>query len=297
MLTQLDQILDRARKRKTRRIAVAAAADLPVLKALKAAANEGVAEPVLIGDRDKIIELAARIGFSLEKYELINVTDAAEAAMKAVAVIKSGDAEILMKGMVATAPFLKAILDKEKGLRKRSVLSHLAVFQTSYYHKLLGATDAAMNIAPTLEEKISIIENAVEVFHLLGIPNPKVAALGPVEVVNEKIPSTVDAANLKKMNLDGRINGCLIDGPFAVDNAVSSEAAHHKGIVSEVAGDADILLAPGLDAGNILYKTMMFLSDGRSAAIITGASAPVVLTSRADSEESKLYSIALAAAL
>lgn len=297
MLTSLDQIVDLARKGKKARIAVAAAADFPVLKALKAASELGIAEPLLIGDADKIREISASLSYSITAFDLIDVPDPAEASYRAVEQIRAGNAGILMKGMVSTAPLLKAVLDKNKGLRKREVLSHFAVFQTSYYHKLLGVTDAAMNISPSPEEKAAIIENACEVMHCLGVKLPKVAVIGPLELVNEKIQSTVDAALLKEMNLKGKIRNCIVDGPFAIDNAVSAEAAKHKGIKSEVAGDADILLAPDLDAGNILYKTMIFLSDGRSAAIITGASVPIVLTSRADSEESKLYSIALAAAL
>ena len=297
MLKSLDQIVDLARKGKKARIAVAAAADLPVLKALKAASELGIAEPLLIGDADKIREMSAVLSFSITAFELIDVPDPAEASLKAVEQIRAGNAGILMKGMVSTAPLLKAVLEKNIGLRKREVLSHFALFQTSHYHKLLGVTDAAMNISPNAEEKAAIIENACEVMQSLGVKLPKVAVIGPLELVNEKIQSTVDAALLKKMNTKGKIRNCLVDGPFAIDNAVSAEAVEHKGIKSEVAGDADILLAPDLDAGNILYKTMIFLSDGRSAAIITGASVPIVLTSRADSEESKLYSIALASAL
>jgi len=293
----LDKLVESAKGVRGKRVAVAAAADLPVLRALQMAVRAGFAEPVLIGEAEKIKQLAEEIGFDISGFELINMINPAEAAIKAVSVVKSGDARILMKGLVATAPLLKAVLDKEHGLRKREVLSHFALVQTVYYHKLLGITDAAMNILPGVEEKADIIQNAVEVFHALGNMNPKVAVVGPLEVVNEKIKSTADAPLLKEMAKNGRITGCMVDGPFAIDNAVSAEAARHKGITSEVAGDADILLAPGLDAGNILYKSLMFLSDGRSAAIITGAMAPIVLTSRADSEESKLYSLALASLL
>jgi phosphate butyryltransferase len=189
------------------------------------------------------------------------------------------------------------VLDKEEGLKKRETLSHFALFQTSFYPKLIGVTDAAMNIDPQLNEKISIIENAAEVFHAFGNTKPRVAIIGPVEVVNPKIQSTLDAAIITQMYRRNQITSCVVDGPLALDNAISPEAAKQKKIDSEVAGEADILIAPDLNSGNILYKTMIFLSDAKSAAVILGAKVPIVLTSRADSEESKLYSIALAAAI
>jgi phosphate butyryltransferase len=202
-----------------------------------------------------------------------------------------------MKGLVSTAPLLKAVLNKEEGLRKGNTLSHFALIESPNYHKLFGVTDAAMNIAPEFHEKVDILNNAVDVFHGLGKENPKVAVLGPLEVVNPKIDSTAHAAMLAKMNNRGQIKNCLVDGPFAVDNAVSKEAAEHKGIYSEVAGDADILMTPELNSGNILYKTLMFMGGCTSAAVIMGAKVPVVLTSRADTEKSKMMSIALAAAM
>jgi phosphate butyryltransferase len=202
-----------------------------------------------------------------------------------------------MKGLVSTAPLLKAVLDKDKGLRKNELLSHAAVFEVPSYHKLITITDAAMNVEPNLEEKAGIIENAVEMLHRIGVKEPKVGVLAPIEKVNPKIQSTVDAGDLKTLNKEGRIKSCRVDGPFAMDIAVSREAALHKGIRSEVAGDVDILLAPDLNSGNILYKTLIFLADSISAAVVMGASAPIVLTSRADSEQSKRMSIALAAVL
>jgi phosphate butyryltransferase len=202
-----------------------------------------------------------------------------------------------MKGLVPTAPFLKAILQKETGIKKRDVLSHFALFELSGYHKLLGVTDAAMNINPDLDEKVSIIRNAIEVYQRLGISEPKVAVIGPLEVVNPKIESTLHAAMLTLMNKRNQITGCKIDGPLALDNAISKEAAELKGIDSEVAGDADIIVTPDLNSGNILYKSLIFLAGGTSAAIIMGADSPVVLTSRADSELSKFMSIVLAAAM
>ncbi|MFC2104620.1 phosphate acyltransferase, partial [Bacteroidota bacterium] len=195
------------------------------------------------------------------------------------------------------APLLKAVLDKENGLTKGSTLSHFALIESPYYHKLIGITDAGMNIMPNFNEKVHIINNAVEVFHRLGVKNPKVAIVGPLEVVNPKIESTAHAAMLTVMNRRGQIQGCIVDGPFAVDNAVSKKAAEHKGIVSDVAGDADIMVAPELNSGNMLYKTLMFMGGCTSASVIMGAKVPIVLTSRADEEKSKMMSIALAAAM
>ncbi len=293
----LDEIREKARQRETRKIVVAAAEDLPVLKAVMQAVILDIVTPILVGNSLKIKELAKTIEFDLSSVDIIDERDPARSCIRAVELIREGSADILMKGLVQTAPLLLAILDKEKGLRNRSTLSHLAIFQTRYYHKLLGVTDAAMNISPDINEKVNIIHNAAEVFNALGVPEPKIAVLGPLETVNEKILSTTDAAILTQMNRRGQITGCIVDGPLALDNAISADAAKHKGILSGVAGDADILLAPDLNSGNILYKSMSFLSDGISAAIVTGATAPVVLTSRADTEESKLYSIALAAAI
>ncbi len=296
-LKTLDQIVELAAKRSTRKIAVAAADDEHVLKAIKKASEMKLINPLLVGDESKICSLSASIGLHLEDVDIINEPDPVKACITAVQEIRQGKADILMKGMVATAPLLKAVLNKEEGLRKRDNLSHFALFQTSFYHKLIGVTDAAMNIQPELNEKKAIIENAAEVFHSFDISNPKVAIIGPVEVVNPKISSTLDAANLTQMNRRKQIKSCIIDGPLAIDNAVSKEAAEQKGIESEVAGDADILVAHDLNSGNILYKTMIFLSDAKSAAVILGAKVPIVLTSRADSEETKLYSIALAASI
>jgi len=296
-LKELDQIIKIAAAHKPKRIAVAAAADIHVLKAVKRAFDMKLVVPLLIGKKSHILTLSASIGFNLDSLRVIDEPDPVKACSTAVKEIREGRAEILMKGMVATAPLLKAVLNKEEGLRKRDILSHFALFQTSFYPKLIAVTDAAMNIAPELNEKIAIIENAAEVFHSFGNKKPKVAVLGPLEVINSKIQSTVDAAALTQMYRRNQITSCIIDGPLAIDNAVSPLAAKQKNIHSEVAGNADILLTPDLNSGNILYKSMIFLSDARSAAVILGAQVPVVLTSRADSEETKLFSIALAAVI
>lgn len=296
-LTSLDELIPIAKSKPKRRVAVCAAFDEPVLSAVYQAFLAGFIQPILIGNASGIRSICTKNNYNISSFEIIDESEPLFCAKTAVSLIKQGNADILMKGNIPTALLLRAVLDKEQGLRNRDLLSHFALIQTQYYHKLIGITDAGMNISPNLKEKITIIENAVDVFHNLGISLPKVAVLGPLETVNEKIASTVDASELKELQRAHVIKDCLIDGPLALDNAVSKEAAEHKGITSEVAGDADILLVPDLNSGNILYKSIMFLSDGVSAAIITGATVPIVLTSRADSEQSKLYSLALASVL
>jgi phosphate butyryltransferase len=297
MLKSLSTLLELAKQKGKCRIAVAAAADRHVLDALMMAKNEGLAEPILLGEKSVIENIAKDIGFDISDVQLIDIADPFKASIEAVAQIKNGKADILMKGLVGTGPMLKAVLDKESGLRKGATLSHVALFETQFYHKLLGVTDAAMNVAPEFDEKVSLVLNAIEVFHKLGLKEPKVAIVGAVETVNPKMEATVHAAMLVQMNRRKQIKGCIIDGPLALDNAVSAESAHHKGIVSDVAGDVDLIITPEINSGNILYKSMNFLGGATTAAVIMGARVPIVLTSRADSEKSKLMSIALAAAI
>jgi phosphate butyryltransferase len=211
--------------------------------------------------------------------------------------VRSGEAQMLMKGLVSTGTFLKGILNKEFGLRDRPLLSHVAVFEAADPERLVIFTDVAMNIAPDLAQKVQILENAVDLAHRLGIERPKVAVIAAVETVNAEMPATLEAAALAKMADRGQIKGCLVDGPLALDNALSVEAARHKGIVSPVAGVADVLLLPDIEAGNVLSKMIGLVAKCPLAAVIVGASAPVVLTSRADSDETKFNSIALAAAI
>lgn len=293
----LSQLLNVARSRPQRRLVVAAAEDKSVLQAVWEARNEKIVAPVLVGDSAKIREILRQLGGSADDWEIVHEPDASAAASRSVGLIREGKGEILMKGYLPTAVLLKAVLHKENGIRESSMLSHVTLFEIPSYQKLLGLSDAAINIQPTVEEKAEIIRNAVKVFHRLGVEKPLVAVLGPVETVNPKIESTVHAAMLAVMQVRKQIPGCIIDGPLAMDNAISAEAARHKHIESPVAGNADILIAPDLDAANILYKSLIFFGGAVSAAIITGARVPVVLTSRADSERSKLLSIALAAAL
>lgn len=297
MLKSLTTLLEIAKQKGVCRIAVAAAADKHVLDAIMMAKQEGFAKPLLVGEKSAIEKIAAELGFNLDGITIIDIADPYKASVEAVALIRSGKADILMKGLVGTGPMLKAVLDKETGLRKGATLSHVALFETQFYHKLIGVTDAAMNVAPEFDEKVSMVQNAVEVFHKLGINEPKVAIVCAVETVNPKMEATVHAAMLTQMNRRKQIKGCIIDGPLALDNAVSAESAHHKGIVSEVSGDVDLLVTPEINSGNVLYKSLNFLGGATTAAVIMGAKVPIVLTSRADSEKSKLMSIALAAAI
>jgi len=297
MITKLSELVDMAKAKRKRRIAVAAAGDRDVLEALKNAESQGIVEPVLVGIKLKIQEICKEIGYNCDKLEIIDVEDRFEASLVASQLIRDGKAEILMKGMVSTGQLLKAVLDREHGLRSGSILSHVAIFDSPYYHKLLGITDAAMNVSPSFEDKIGLINNAVEVFHLLGEPNPKVAVVGAVETVNQRMESTMHAATLSMMNKRQQIRGCIIDGPLALDNAVSKKAAQIKNIESDVAGDVDIIMAPDINGANFLYKALNFLGGAQTAAVIMGAKVPIVLTSRADSEKCKFLSISLAAAI
>jgi phosphate butyryltransferase len=296
-LKSLEKLVDLARKKGTKKLVVAVAEDDDVLSAVSKAKENGFIEPLLIGDKNHIREAAKKAGFDISAIEIIHEPVPANACSVAAHMIAERKAKILMKGMVSTYILMKAFLDKELGLTKGNLLSHVALFESPYYHKLICVTDAAMNIAPDVNEKVIIIQNAVELYHALGISMPKVGILAAVETVNPKMEATIHAAIFKAMNQRHQITGCVIDGPFALDNAVSAEAALHKNIISDVAGDADILVAPDINSGNILYKSLNFLGGAVTAAIITGGAVPVVLTSRADSEKSKFLSIALAAAL
>lgn len=276
-----------------KKIAVAFAQDEDVLLALKAAVNEKICIPILVGDKEKIIEISKEINFDLNNIEIIDEKDGALACSKAVALVSSGKADIVMKGLIDTSIILKAVLNKEIGLRTGNVLSHAAVFSVDTYHKFFIVTDAAMSIAPNADEKRQIIENTVKLSKALGAKVPKVAVICAKEKVNPKMLATLDAQELVEMQKDGKISGCIVEGPYALDNAISKEAAELKGIKGEVAGDADILLMPNIEAGNVFYKALTYLANADNAGIILGAKAPIVLTSRADSDKAKLNSIAL----
>ncbi len=296
-IQSLNSMVDVALKKGSRKLAVAVAQDEDVLKALCNAAEKQLITPILVGDKGEILAASKKAGVTISGFELVQEPDKNLACVKAVKLVKEGQADILMKGLVPTGQLVRAILDKENGLLQGGLLSHLAFFESPYYHKILCITDAALNINPDLEEKVAIVRNAVNTLHRLGIANPLVAILAPLETVNPKMEATVHAAMLTQMQKRGQIDGCEIDGPLALDNAVSSEAARHKGLVSAVAGNADVLVAPDLNTGNVLYKSLNFLGGAVCAAIVAGAGAPVVLTSRADQDRSKFLSIALAVSM
>lgn len=294
----LSELVQRAKERGRCTVAVAAAEDEDVLISLYHAMQEGFVAPLLIGDSEKISASAQRAGISTEGMEVLdNREGAAVSAQIAVAKVREGHAGMLMKGHVGTADLLKAVLDKEKGLNTGGLLSHVAFFETPYYHKVFGLTDAAMNIAPDLEGKRQILLNAVEICHRLGITNPKVAVAAAVEKVNPKMEATLHAAALKEMNRKGELPGCVVHGPFAIDIAFNRESALLKGIGGEVAGNADLILSPDIEAGNMFYKALNFLGGAVSAALVTGTTVPIVLTSRSDSDRSKLLSLALGAVI
>lgn len=293
MIRNFQDVMKIAKERGPKIVSVACAEDVEVLVAVNEAKKEGIADAILVGDQEKIKAIALEQNIDLEQFQVIDIKDATEASRKAVELVSSGKAHMVMKGLVDTSVILKAVLDAEIGLRTGNVLSHVAVFDVKGYDRMFLVTDAAMNIAPDLETKIQITENAVQVAHALDIEEPKVAVICAKEKANPKMPDTMDAAALQEMNEKGEIKGCLVGGPFALDNAVSVEAAKHKGIHHPVAGYADILLAPDIEAGNVLYKSMVFFAGAKNAGVIVGAKAPIVLTSRADSDEAKLYSIAL----
>lgn len=295
MVKRLDELIELAKVKVKKTLSVAVAQDNVVLKAVVEAVRLQIVDAILVGDEEKIREIAAKENLSLENIRIVNEKNIVNAAAKAVELVTNGEAHFIMKGMLGTSDLLRAVLNKEAGLRGKGLLSHVMVYDIPTYHKLLFITDGGMVTYPELKDKIEIINNAVEVAHALQIDIPKVAPVCAVEVVNSSMQATLDAAALSLMNKRGQIKGCLIDGPLGLDNAISKEAAEHKGIISEVAGDSDILLVPNIEAGNFLGKSLTYFAKAESAGIIVGAKCPVVLVSRADSAKSKLYSIALGA--
>lgn len=292
-MRSFNDVIKYAKERGPKIISVACSQDKEVLIAVDMAKKEGIANAILVGDIEKTKEIAKELNIDLDGYELIDEKDLAQSSLKAVSLVSEGKADMVMKGLVDTSIILKAVLNKEVGLRTGNILSHVAVFDVKGYDRLFFITDAAMNLSPDLQGKKQIIENACVVAHALDIENPKVAAICAKEKVNPKMQDTVDAKDLEEMCANGDIKGCIVGGPFALDNAVSEEAAKHKGMSHPIAGKADILLAPDIEAGNILYKSLVFFSETKNAGVIVGAKAPIILTSRADSEETKLNSIAL----
>ena len=293
MIKTFEEILNKVKQNKPATITLAVAQEKNLLSAVNNAYKHGIAKAILVGNKSEIEPIAKEIGMDLSNFEIIDIEDKEKACLKALELVQKGIATLPMKGFVDTSVILKAVLNKEVGLRTGRLLNHVGVLKVPHYDRLFVISDSAMTIAPTLQEKVDIIKNTICVAHALGNPNPKVAILCAIEKINEKMPATVEAAELTKMNERGEITGCIVKGPLALDNAVSPKAAAHKGIIHPVAGHAEVLITPDIEAGNILNKSMEYFGRAEKAGIIMGAKAPVILTSRASSDTSKLNSIAL----
>lgn len=296
MSKSFDDLLWQVNACEKKKLAVAVAQDKAVLEAVKAAKERNIADSILVGDADKIREIAASLSMNPDDYEIIDVKDITEASLTAVKLVHDGKADMYMKGLLDTKTFLKSVLDKEVGLRTGKPLSHVCVFEIPGIDRLLFLSDVAFMPYPTLEDKKCIIEYTVEIAKACGVECPKVAPLAAVEVVNPKMPVTVEAAELARMNEEGEITGCIVDGPLSLDIALYKEAAEEKGALNrKVAGDADILVFPDIHAGNLVYKSIVHMVHCQNGNILTGTKAPVILTSRSDDCETKVNSIALAA--
>nr|WP_326183924.1 phosphate butyryltransferase [uncultured Oscillibacter sp.] len=293
MISDFQAMIQKLQDSGERTIAVGAAEDKDVLLSVENARRLGIARAILTGDRSGIERIAAENGIDPANYQIVDIADPAQACLAAVDLVRRGEAALPMKGFVDTSVMLKAVLDREKGLRGSGLVSHVGVLKVPGFDRLFFVSDSAMTIAPDVRAKADIIRNAVRVAHAFGLEEPRVAVLCAVEKVNEKMPATADAQELTRMNERGEITGCLVKGPLQLDNAVSPEAARHKGIRHPVAGQADILIAPDIEAGNILNKSMEYFARAEKAGVIMGARRPVILTSRASSDQAKLNSIAL----
>lgn len=292
-MKSLKELVELAKKKEKKKVVVACCQDKEVLLAVEKARKLGLVEAILIGDINKTKHIADSLNINLINYELINIEDLSQACLKAVELVSSKKVDMVMKGIVDTSIILKAVLNKEVGIRDGKILSQVSILDIPNYDRLILLTDPAMNIAPDLNTKKQIIENAVEVAKSIEIKEPKVACICAKEKVNPKMIDTVEAKELEEMCKRGEIKNCIVEGPLALDNAISVEAAKHKNIDNPVAGKADILLVPDIKCGNVLYKSVTFFAQGETAGIVMGAKAPVILTSRSDSDISKLNSIAL----
>jgi phosphate butyryltransferase len=293
MITTFEEIKEKAQEKGEKRLVVACAEDTTVLKASMDAFHAGLVVPLFVGNRKRIQDIAHAGKIDLGDCHIEDTENTETSVIRAVEIIRSGKGDLLLKGMVKTSTFLKGLLDPEKGLRTSRRLSHAAILQTENYHKLLQLTDGGMNVRPDLGTKSDIIKNGCDFARSLGIRKPKVAILAAVESVNPEMEETVDAAILKQMGERGQLGNLSIDGPLALDLAISQEACEKKNFSSTVAGDADILLVPDIASGNIFAKGLIYLGDAKAAGIILGAKSPVVMLSRADDKETKLNSIAL----
>jgi len=287
------ELLETAQAKGRKRVAVAAGHQSEVMLAGLDAEMAGLADVTLVGDADKIGQIASKEGFDISRMQVINVPQPQEAAWQVMKLVSEGKADIAMKGAVETSDFLRAALNKELGLRVGRLFTHVAAFEIPGFDRLIFISDAGVIVAPDLEQKVQIVQNAIDVAHAMEIDLPRVAVLAATEVVNPKVPTTLDAANLSKMADRGQIQGGLVDGPLALDNAISPESARIKGIKSEVAGYADILIAPDIEAGNVLAKAITYFAQGKMAGVVVGARCPLILPSRSDTREAKLVSLAL----
>jgi len=292
-ITTFKQLLEKATQIGPKSVVIAAAEEAEILTAARDAEQRGLADIILTGDRDRIHAIASERDIDISRMMIVHAPDIRMAARKAMELVRLGHAEIAMKGKIEIGTFLRAALDRENGLRTGHLFTHVGVFEIPGFDRLLFVTDAGVVVAPDMAQKIEIVQNAIFVAQKLGIPEPKVAILAATEMVNPKIPTTLDAANLSKMADRGQIRGGVIDGPLALDNAISPESAAIKGIRSPVAGRADILVAPDVEAGNMLAKAITYFAKAKMAGVVVGASSPLIVASRSDPHETKLVSLAL----
>jgi phosphate butyryltransferase len=294
LIRSLDDILNAIKGEPMKRVSVAVASDASVLEAIKLSRELNMADALLVGHEMRIREVAEQVGFDLTETPIVHEPSPQRASVRAASLVRENQADIMMKGHIHTDDFLRGVLNKEQGLRTGSIMSHVFLLDTRHLGRLTMVTDGAMNIAPDLTTKAAIIMNAVYMAHLLGIETPRVGILSAAELVNPNMDSTLDAGALAQMSQRGQFPRCIVDGPLALDNAVSIVAAKIKKIGGDVAGHCDVLLVPNIETGNVLAKSFTYLARALTAGVLVGAAAPVVLTSRADSAESKMYSLATA---
>ena len=287
------ELMAEAKKVGPRMVAIVAPHEEEILRGAAAAEEEGIANFTLVGDRERIRSVAAGKSIDVSRMMVINEPDPRTAARKVMELLRMGHADLAMKGKIETGDFLRAALDREVGLRVGRLFTHVAVFEIPGFNRLLFVTDSGVVVAPTMEQKVEIVQNAIAVAKRLGVTQPKVAILAATEMVNPKIPTTMDAANLAKMADRGQIQGGLVDGPLALDNAISPESVAIKGIKSAVAGSADILVTPDVEAGNMLAKAITYFARGKMAGVVVGGKTPLIVASRSDPHETKLTSTAL----
>lgn len=294
MIRRLEELYQTVADNDVLRLAVAAAEDEDVLEALKRAQEAGIVEPVLVGDKAEILKICEKLDYKVDPAAIIETDSLEDSAKKAVDLVVKGEANFLMKGLLDTSILLKAVLNKETGLRTDNLISHVMLYDVPAYHKLIALTDGGMNIAPGIQEKAMIIENAHQVIQALGVEVTKVACIAAKEKVNEKMPSTMDAAELQRRYAqEDRGEDLIVEGPLAMDLVLSQEAAKIKHFQSKISGDVDVILVPYIEVGNAMGKSLTYLAGAKSAGIIMGAKVPIVLVSRADDSDTKLYSIAL----